>query len=324
MNLAHVAIATPRQCGLYETVRELVAAERAMGHDARIVDPKPTQFHPGDSDRGAKISGKEWLLDAEVIVDHSGCDGTTDDILVPHILVSHGRPRHSFLSERSGGPPIYSYWHRLERSQKYRAVVTFWPEHVGHLRAMFKTTPVYSVPATVDMDAWTPGQGDYGFGGKRGAFNIVLTDAWRDDSDPFDALHAVLLAARQRPGIKAHLYGRHGELERGWGAILNTMVEEKCLGEVCRWVNGLEQVYRAADLLLTTNSIATRARRESLACGCPVLLATPDVEATAIGIRRMVDAPPCREDVRRSACMYEPKRSAAAFVAIAERVVHGY
>jgi hypothetical protein len=52
MKLAHIAIVTPHRAGLYETVRDLVAAERAAGVDAVIVDPN-TQ----NEDRGVPIAG---------------------------------------------------------------------------------------------------------------------------------------------------------------------------------------------------------------------------------------------------------------------------
>lgn len=321
MKLAHVAIVTPHQCGLYESARELVAAERALGHDARMFDPAPTQYHPqGDEDRGAVIvRDKAWLAEADVIVDHSGCDGSTDELQVPHILVPHGRPRHSFLSEVNGGPPIYSYHYRLDRTPKYKAVVTFWPEHVGHLKVMFRQTPVYCVPASVDLKAWAPeGPRGYTFHGKRGAFNVVCADAWRDDCDPFDALNAAALAARQMPGIKLHVYGKRGAPEKGWGAILKVLEEDGTLGEVCGWVQGLDHVYRAADLAVTCNPIDTRARREAMACGCKVQVVGSPVDRAAETIIKRLLTP---DDPRREAeARFDPLNTARAFLAIAEKL----
>ena len=320
MKLAHVVIVTPRLAGLYETVRELVAAERALGFDARMYDPAPTKHYPTTpEDRGALLCDKEFLREADVIVDHSGCDGSTNDLETPHILVAHGRPRHSFLSERDGGPPIYSYHHRIERTPKYKAVVTFWPEHVGHWRLMFRTKPIYVVPPCVDLKAWTQdGPSGYGFHDRAGAFNIVCSDPWRDDSDPFDVFHAVAVVARALPGLKLHIYGRQGENEKGWQAIFKQFNEEGILGENQGWIGGLDNVYRAADLLVTANSINTRTKREAMACGCPVYAVTGDVEHDAKAILASLRSD--RQAVRREAEReFDPLNTAKAFLAVASQ-----
>lgn len=322
MRLAHVALVTPHRCGLYETVRETVAAIRALGQDSRIYDPRePSKqvYHPGGAeDRGAVFADRAFLESADMIVDHSGCDGSTDNLQTPHILVAHGRPRHSFNSERDNGPPIYSYHYRLNRTQKYKAVVTYWPEHVLHHRVMFPNKPVRSVPACVDLKAWSDkGPTSYDFGGKRGEYNAVLTDAWRDDVDPFESLNAAILVARELPGLRIHVYGKPADAQKGWGALLNQAKDDGSLGEVCGWINGLDQVYRAADVLVTPNQIATRAVREAMACGCPVVRATGDVAT----VPRMVHAArhgrsdEIRKDAER---LFNPLNTAKAFIAIAE------
>ena len=38
MKIAHIVHVTPGACGMYETARDLVIAERAVGIDARLVD----------------------------------------------------------------------------------------------------------------------------------------------------------------------------------------------------------------------------------------------------------------------------------------------
>ena len=325
MKLAHVAICSPNRCGLYETARELVAAERALGYDARLVDPKPNRFHPGEGDeRGALVAGKSFVDEADVIIDHSGCDGTTDDIDRPHILVAHGRPWHSFLSEKSGGAPIYSYHARLNAGEKYRAVVTLWPEHVGALEVMFSDKPVYCVPPTVDLERWKPAPANYSFGGHAGVFNVVIADAWRDDMDPYHAVNAVALAARELPGLRLHIYGRQGG-ERGWPALLQRLKQDGALGECLGWVEGLHHVYRAADLLVTPHRILTRTVRESMACGLQSVVC--DGHDARHDARRVVEAlrsPESREVVRsRAVAALDPLASAKAFLAVVESVCSG-
>lgn len=330
MKLAHIAIVTPGKCGLYETVRETIAAERALGADARIYDPAPTKFYPTGqaADRGAALfQDKAFLSEADVIVDHSGCDGTTDQLDKPHILVAHGRPRHSFNSEVNGGAPIYSYHYRLNKTPKYKAVVTFWPEHVGHLRVMFPDKPVYAVNPPTDLKHWTPtGPNGYNFHGKAGAFNVVCADSWRDDVDPFNAVCAFALAAREVPGMRLHIYGKQGG-EKGWPVLLKRLADDGTLGEVCGWVSGLENVYRAADLGITPHTIYTRSIREPLACGCPVVSGrdcdTSDVQAFAKAIvekLRNPDRKAARDEAERK---FDAMNTARGLLAIAEGVVRG-
>jgi len=324
MKLAHVAIVTPRMCGLYETTRELVAAERALEHDARIFDPAPTQFYPKDSteDRVAVLCDKSFLEEADVIVDHSGCDGSTDKLDAPHILVAHGRPNHSFAGEVQGRAPVYSYHYRLDNTEKYKAVVTFWPEHVGHLQFMFRKTPVYCVPAPVDLHDWTPeGPRGYSFHGKKGAYNVVIADAWRDDGDLLDAVCTVGLAARILPGIKLHIYGKRGG-EKGWPAIFKVLQEDGTLGEVCGWIKGLDNVYRAADMLVTPHRIDTRAVREAKACGLPVMRSDGGfIDLTAKHIARDLQQPQSDRESHRAWAekVFCPRNTAKAFLEIARK-----
>lgn len=325
MKLAHVAIVSPRRAGLYETTRELVAAECALGHDARMYDPAPTIYHPkGDDDRGAPIErDKDWLAEADVIVDHSGCDGSTDGLDKPHILVAHGRPKHSFIGEVQGRGPVYSYHQRIDRDERYRAVVTFWSEHVPYHQVVFQKTPVKFVPPCVDLDAWTPnGPKVNVFNGKGGEHNVVLTDMWRDDGDMFDAVNAVALAHRQLGGIKLHIFGMTDK-SKGWRNFLGMLNAQGVLGHVQGWANDLGHVYRAADLLVSAHSIDTRAVREAMACGCPVVRADDGIDSTAKRIQRVL--PRCQLDrsmVRSEAeYCFNPANTAESFLSVVEEAV---
>lgn len=326
LKIAHIAIVTPGRSGLYETTRELCAAERALGVDAQLYDPKPTQFNPGigKEDRGAPIADRSFVADADIIVDHSGCDGLTDASKQPHIYVAHGRPRSSFLTESNGGPPVYSYRYKIDQpGSRYKAVVTLWPEHVPYLQVMFRRLPVHHVPACVDLKAWSPkGPDGYEFHGKAGQYNVVITDAWRADMDPFEAVNAVALAARKLPGTKLHIYGRQGG-ERAWPALLKVLSEDGTLGEVCGWVSGLDNVYRAADLMVTPHTIATRSVREAMACGCPVGKVF-DMQNHPDGIVCALKYSENRVRVRQVAEeRFDPLNTARAFLSICEGVLCG-
>lgn len=272
MKLAHIAVATPRKCGLYETTRELVAAERELGVDARIVDPKPVDgLHPGESDRGVPMADMDWAVTADVIISHSGHDGTpVAETNQPIIHVAHGRPHHSWLGEAEGGTPVYTYNLVRSRQERYKCCVTFWPEHKPYWDIVWGGKPVHVTPAPVDRNHWCPGPSQYKFAGKGGDYNVVMTDPWcRNDMTPFHVMHAFAHFRKRYPGARLHLYAVDPKATRGLRPLRAML--GKGLGVVQGWAADLRSVYRAADMLVTSHRIATRSVREALACGCQVV-----------------------------------------------------
>lgn len=272
LKVAHIAIVTPRKCGLYETTRELVSGIRNLKIDARIIDPQPEK-NPigwkGDNDRGVPVYNLEWAKQADIIVNHSGL-GELEDIDKPIIHVAHGRPRHSFLSEASGSTPIYSYHYQNNKKDNLKAVVTFWREHKPYLDVMYPDKNVVYVQSPVDLQFWCPGQSEYDFAGQGGDVNFVCTDAFRDDVDCYDALNAFALYARKNEGCRIHVYGKPKNM-KGWGAILQRIKDDGNLGIVQGWAAELLHVYRNADCVLTAHNIDVRTVREAMATGCPVV-----------------------------------------------------
>lgn len=317
MRVAHLVVITPNRCGLYETTRELVAGLQARGVDSRMVDPAPDK-NPigwrGESDRGVPVADMQWALEADIIVSHSGHEATAiDHSSQPIVHVSHGRPRHSFIGEVAGGAPVYSYHYRLNADPRVKSVVTFWPEHRAYHEVMFPSKPVHVIQASVDLEQWSPsGPRGYRFGGHRSEINVVITDVFRDDVDPFVPMNAFALWARRNPGAKLHMYGNDPKM-RGMAALIRRMQDDGTFGEVKGWVNGLDNVYRAASFMLTPQNIATRSVREALACGCPVVrIAGVEVEGFDVPFAQACTSD--RDDVRRYAeKMFDPRETARQF-----------
>jgi len=275
LKVAHLAIITPGRCGLYETTHELVTGLRVLGVDSRLVDPGSNQMYPNgyphETERGVPVADMDWALGADILVSHSGYDGTpVSKTNQPVIYVAHGRPYNSFMTEVEGGAPIYSHQYSKNKDDRIKAVVTFWPQHVDLHRVMFPDKPIELVQAPVDLNEWTDGPARYKFNGKGGDINVVCTDSWRQDFGPYMQLNVFALWARDNPGAKLHLYAAHGNL-RGYSAIIQRIKDDGNMGEVLGWIKGLKEIYRSADLLLTENNIDTRTVRESMACGCPVM-----------------------------------------------------
>lgn len=324
MTSAHITVVTPGRCGLYESTRELVTGLRARGVDARLVDPtrETNALHPdGTEDRGAFFADLAWALTADVIVNHSGLGKELEASSQPIVHIAHGRPRSSFLTEKAGSTPIYSYHYRKNADPRFKAIVTFWPEHVPYLRVMFPDKPVTCVQASVDLEAWNPnGPRGFTFHGHKGRINAVITDAWREDVDPFTAVNAVALWAREMKGAKLHLYGAHKD-QKGWAVLLRRVRDDGTLGDVQPWVKGLAHVYRAADFMVTPNAIATRSVREAMACGCPVVtMAGSVLNGFRTDFAKALDSD--RAAVRQQAeVRFDPARTAAEFHQVLRQAV---
>lgn len=318
MKVAHLAIVTPRRCGLYETTRELVGGLRSVGVDSCIVDPQPNK-NPigwrGDQDRGVPVRGLDWAKDADVLVNHSGL-GDLEDCGKPIVHVAHGRPRHSFLSETSGSTPIYSYHYQNNYKEQFKSVVTFWPQHKPYLDVMYPDKPVIHVQSPVDLSFWSPGPSDYDFGGHRGGVNVVCTDAFRDDIDAYDPINAYILWARKNRHLnpKLHIYGKPRNM-KGWGALIKRAQEDGVMGLVQGWAKELRHVYRSADLVLTAHDIDVRTVRESMACGCPVVRVNDIADTSVIDQGLQLD----RDVVRVKATkLFDPKVTAKQFKKVIE------
>ena len=173
MKLAHIAIVTPHRAGLYETVRDLVAAERGLGVDARIVDPQATCV-----DRGVPTGFQFEPGEYDAIVNHSGIGAYSERVKKsgkPVIHCMHGRPESSFRLEELKRAPVYSFLKAAGEDPMYRRFVTFWPEFVPYWSLILPADRIRTVTAPVDLQAWTPdGPTGYKFNGRKGAINVVV------------------------------------------------------------------------------------------------------------------------------------------------------
>lgn len=329
MRIAHIAIVSPHRSGLYETTRDTVAAERAIGLDARILDPKRISM-----DRRVPVGNDSFAAACDVLVNHSGI-GRFAKLDKPIVHSIHGRPRSSFILENKGVSPVCTFMREKANDPQYKAFVTYWPRHVPYWEMFLCGQAPRCVPAPVDIETWTPkGPSGYKFHGKMGSINILVADMWREDKEPFDVLVGAWHFARKHKGTKVHIYGI-GKRPSGVLAILAALKQIDALGEVYPMVKGLDNIYRAASMLITPHTIATRTMREAMACGCPVVAAdgnahaaaTADIEdpvAFAGAMEDVLDADYTREAARMYAEQhFDSKKTAEALRAIYEEVTDG-
>lgn len=318
MKVAHIAVVTPHRAGLYETCRDLVAAERQLGVDARIVDPVNDVV---TTDRGVPVVERAFVGECQVVVNHSGLSKELDKTRLPIIHILHGRPYSSFLLEQSGKIAVYSYLRRVVGDDRFKFFVTFWQDFIPYFRLLLPADKVRWLPPPVDLQRWTPdGPRGYGFHGHKGEVNVVCADIWRRDKDPYHVINAFLLFARMCPelGAKLHIYAAP-QKGTAWSVLVSMLKEAGVAGEIVGFVEGLDNVYRAADCVITPHRIPTRSVREALACGCQVVMAPggkytqyraepEDLEAYAKAIKKTV----VLRQHHQTHCRYESRLMAEA------------
>lgn len=328
MKAVHATIFSPSRCGLYETTRELIAVERDLGIDARMVDPAPVMadgkpvFPHNGEDRGVPIVDMEWALTADVIVNHSGVDRTPlQDCPIPVVHVAHGRPLSTWMGERGGAAPGLTWQTQKRNDPRYKAAVTFWPEYEPYMRSIWFPKPIHVVPPPCNLEYWTPGESSHQFGGRRGSYNVVMTDPWsREDSSPYPCIHSFVIFNRYFPDARLHLIAWDGN-KKGLTGLTNLL--GKGGGAIMRWSKDVRSIMRAADMLISPHRIYTRSIREAMACGLQVVSGKDchpeDIEQFAL---KMVAKRENPEPTRKMAeALFDPRRTGEQFKGILEGVV---
>ena len=279
MKVAHFAEFGPNRAGQYETVKDLILAERTFGIDAQLIDnalPCKTCGHytikVGAKDGEIETQPLSWVYEADLIVRHTAVPPAIESLGIPMILCLHGRPENTFILERLGKMPIFSFMEQVQYDLRYKAYITFWEEHIPIWSMMMPLEKIEYVPASVDMDEFKPEGPKFSFGDRGGAPNLLVTDMWRDDVTPFNLLMASALFKQEYcPEAKVHVFGLP-ELGEGPIAVLARNLEKTGVwGKAFTLHDQMADIYRAADILLTPHIIATRVIREACASGLPII-----------------------------------------------------
>jgi len=269
MKVVHFADFNPNASGQYETVKDLIKAERHAGINAEFVDfghkNKP-ESRIGLKDEHIETVNLETIKDADLILRHSDIPKVVKEAGIPIVLCLHGRPENSFLLEYYDGPPIISLVNSIKNDPRYKGFITFWPEYIFHW-SLLSGNKVHYVPAPVDCEKYNCNGKRYDLKEKSGKPNIMIVDRWREDSTPFNLLFAAKrFKDKYCKDVKVHLYGIPKGKRIGFINSLHDI-----FGDVSMPVKGLEYVYRSMDILITSHNIATRVIREGLASGLPIV-----------------------------------------------------
>jgi len=230
---------------------------------------KPVE--PGTEDRGVKVESVEWAKNADILIGHSGFTKELRELDKPLIMCAHGRPRSSFLLELHKEYPVYSGYVQMGQNKKILKYITFWEEHIPNIEILVGEGRVEYVPPLVDLERFNP-KGETTKFNNPGEFNIVITDIWRKDIDPYDVVHCCHLFCKKHPGARFHMFGCKPTDQLGpWHVLLGRIKMQGTLGTHVALIKDIDKVYRTADMMVTPHRIATRTVREALASGLPLI-----------------------------------------------------
>ncbi|HDY87260.1 MAG TPA: hypothetical protein ENH82_03985 [bacterium] len=275
LKMAHFGIQAPHSSGMYETIHDLILAERSVGIDAQLIDcgsddKEQFKVREGLEDRGIKTMPLSWALDADVAIRHSV---TPDEIYkkMPVVLALHGRPESSFRLEYNDKMPVISGIMKAVKSGVYKDIFTFWPEHIYLWEQITGNGRINYIPAPVNLDEYTPVGEKHDFGKFKAGINLIIADIWREDIIPFNLIFAAqYFRDTYYKDTKLHIYGV-SNVQKSCFNFLAGMQKNGVIGEVSGVVGFLPKIYRSANILLTPNTIATRIVREAMASGLPIV-----------------------------------------------------
>lgn len=274
MKVVHFGVFTPHGSGQFSTIIDLIKAERQQGIDAYFVDCGRdhkavcrVNFVYDD----IICSDPMEAFDADVLVRHSVIPPEIEALEKPSLMMLHGRPENSFLLEFQEKLPIYSIVYDRKFKKHYKAFVTFWKPFKFHWELFVENHKVFYVPAMVDIKKYSPGGKKFDFGPKGGRPNIVCVDIWREDTTPYNVMHAAMKFIKERCSQgRLHVFGLPANVKI-LDQYIGVLGQNRLIGHAWGKVDFLDEVYRAADILVTPHVIATRVVREAMACGCPIV-----------------------------------------------------
>lgn len=336
MRVAHWSIWAPNRSGMYHTTQDTVLAQRDIGIECGMIDamngvPK--------TDGDFSCERYEYADLADIYLMHLAVpqpylsDGT------PLVVALHGNPLYSMQTELYGleadnDKPFTTILNLFRRTEP-TWFLSFWEEEQGAYWKLIDgmRDRLWFAPRGLRFgNRWTPD------GPKRsldGSPVIVIADQFRLFKDALSTLWGAYLYWKRNPKAQVYLFGlppanstQYATIER-WTLAAGL---HKAIGGVHDVVDYLPEVFRRADVLLTTVTGESRVALEAQACGCPVVAPWPGAdaqvlehwqpEAIADGIAAALDDSVTRDQrAERTRERYDIRKTAESLKQLYERVL---
>lgn len=268
MRIAHFGKFGPHYSGQYATIKDLIWAEKLAGMDADFFDCISPE-NAGKKDDWLVCQDWNKIDEYDIIIQHYGMPREIADKKLPYLIAIHGRPENCFRMEQLGKSQILTFLQNVpKRDRCFKGFITFWKEHIPFWKSMLPENYIHYISPPVNTFHFKPEGEKYKFK-KPGYPNIIIADIWREDTTPFNVIFASnYYRIKYNPKARIHIYGAPIETYMNY---LLPLQNTGIIGDLYSFVSFLDKVYRAGDILVTPNIIATRTIREAFASGMSVV-----------------------------------------------------
>ena len=283
MRVAHFCRFSPHKSGQYETVKDLIKAERAVGIDAGILatleKPMPgppgqpgNMIMPGLQDEWLISQTQQWAADADVLIRHTVIPPDMEAWGKPTVMALHGRPENSWELGHLNRIAVYALIESESIKNQYKKFICFWEDFIYHWGLVVDPAKLEYIPAPVDLEKYNPAGKSTQYGEQSGSPNIIVADFWREDTSPYNAIHAAGYFKKYfSPEAKLQIYGLDLPPVGPTTHLMTFLHKHGITGRLHDRVPNLNEAFRGGDLLITPHVIATRIIREAMACSLPVV-----------------------------------------------------
>lgn len=287
MKIAHFSLFAPHRSGMYETTRDLVLAEREAGIEAELIDHVRCTEVLRD---GTFATGTIKFADvADVYCLHAAIPQPYYGDRTPKVFVLHGHPLYTWQSElyglEPGNPKPFSTTLMYVRDPRIDRLVTFWEDQAGYWQVLDGQRHVNRLRVVPRGLYWGSNlRADGERANLVGDPVLVIADQFRLLKDSFALCFAAAIFARKHPGARLHLFCIPPEGTAPGDGIRDVLMNSEIrsvLGSVNEVSETVEDVFRGADILLSSVRGESRVVLEALACGCDVVAQSGNVASEA-------------------------------------------
>lgn len=277
MRIAHWSIWAPHRSGLYHTTKDLVVAQRQAGIECGFINAQDGQSR---TDGQFASDDFRYADTADIYMMHLAVPEPYYSDGTPLVIVLHGNPLYSMQTElynlEAGNPApwttILTYFNR----QQPTWFLSMWEdEQRGYwdcIAGEYQRHRMWYAPRGIVFgDEWSPE------GPKRdleGDPVIVIADQFRLFKDALPTLFGAYRYWVENPKTRVHIYGLpevgHEAREKLERWLMRSGLH-RMIGSLNGIVDYLPDVFRSADILLSTVTGESRVVLEAMACGCAVV-----------------------------------------------------
>ena len=277
MRLAHWSIWAPNRSGMYHTTRDIVRTQQERGMDCGFIDA----FDPTPKTDGTfSAVGHQYADTADIYAMHLTVPEPYMSDGTPVIVFLHGHPLYSMQVELYGlegenDRPWTTIFNMFNRSTP-TWFVSFWKDdqadYWAALEGIRNESRVWYAPRGIRFGKTFSPDGPTRH--LEGDPAIVIADQFRMFKDALPALWGAYRYWERNPKARVHLYALPPKTSREREAIERWILSSnlhRCIGGMYEIVDYLPEVYRAADVLVSTVTCESRVMLEAHACGCPTV-----------------------------------------------------